>query len=149
MSCVSCGKNFVILLSLVFFGFFMWGSVKTNHTYTKPVVLKDDILFWDPSSWTWSNFLNWDWRKNMDKLIDTPLNSFQFWAQWIKSPRYITQQDLMDNTFLYFDLAMEYVFMYNKGVFMEIQGLFLQQKYYKAMSRLFRYMSGFLLDFWN
>lgn len=137
-----------LFLSLVLLALFC------THTLSKeqailPTQVTKDLHFWDTTTWTWANFVEWDWKLNMDKLVDTPSSALKFWMQWLKSPRVISQQEFIDNTIIYSDLFINYLMMYNKGVWMEVQGLFLQQKYGKAIRRGFRYVGSFFLDYWN
>ena len=139
----------LLLCSVLFILFSMVHAAKINSSIKTPQNTNIDLLFWDPSTWKWDNFVVWDWRRNVDKMIDTPVSAIQFWYSWVKNPYWLNKKELLDNTTIYIDIALESIFLYNKGVLMEVQGLVLQHKYGKAISRLLNYLGGFFFDFWR
>lgn len=107
--------------------------------FSKPT-LKNEIQFWNPNTWTLDNFMNWDWRINVQNVIDTPIDGLRFWMRWIQSPRFMSREELWNYTFIYFQLMLDNFFLYEKGVAMQIQGLWLQHKYDQAFKRLIEHL---------
>ena len=104
-----------------------------------------DIFLWKMNTWTMANFQRWDWKMNVESFIDTPTSAGKFLYLWLRDPSAIGPGELYDQISGFIDTFWDYLMLYHKGVLMEVNGLWLQHKYDKALKRLWSYMTrGFL-----
>lgn len=125
---------------LVIGGFLIIVFVASVYLPQRTLCVPQELQFWNPQSWTWDNFIHWDWTKNVQKVIDVPIDGFHFWIHWIKHPRIISQEEVWTHTVVYLELVLDNFLLYEKGVAMQIQGLWLQHKYDQAFKRLMEHL---------
>jgi hypothetical protein len=133
--------TFVWLMCLAFSLMVMFSSASKPTSLSK--IKHEELFFWKPNSWTWTNFKHWEWTINVQKVIDTPIDGVTFWIRWLYSPRYIPQDELWNYTIVYWQLLFDNLMLYEKGVAMQIQGLWLQHKYDQALKRILEHMFPF------